>query len=320
MRLKNETGLPDSVVTVAEKLVNSHPKMNDRRYSVTELLGSVRQIVLKRRYSDSILQDVQDCFSMWMGTAIHALLEDELKDKPGFITERRLESSVKTASGEMELSGEFDLLDTENSILYDYKTSKVATIDRNRTLKEKKWLQQLYLYADLIEMSGMKRPEKAVIVAFATDHSKVKALADPKYPKHPIQQLEWKLDDEEFNRKLWDEIREKMESAHLHICNPEKELPPCTFSDCWCTEDWAIMKKDGSGRALKRFDSEESARSFYASMEKSGEYRIFHRVSDFMNCRMYCQCSEFCSQWKKNMDAEKVIEDVTDDIPFSMPL
>ena len=49
MRLTNRTGLPEPVLLMAERYVNSHPTFDDNKYSVTELLKSIRQIVLSRR-------------------------------------------------------------------------------------------------------------------------------------------------------------------------------------------------------------------------------------------------------------------------------
>ena len=306
MRLANETGLPMPIVKVAQAQVNSHPRMDDRIFSVTEVLKSVRQIVLARLHADEIEMDVQDTFSMWNGTAIHYLLQKAAEDVPGLISERRLEISF----GGFRLSGEFDLLDTSTNTLYDYKTSKVSTIDKNRTLKEDKWLRQLYLYAEILEMLGYERPKRGCIVAMATDHSKVKAENQSGYPKHPIQMLTWDLDDGAFASKVSADALRNMKDADIYIRNPDEELPECTYSDCWCTEDWAIIKK-GSTKAYKRFDTEEEARRFYETMDKDS-YRIYHRVSDFMNCRLYCQCSRFCSQWQKMKDAEKICEDITD--------
>ena len=317
MILTNESGLPESVVRIAERLANSHPAMDERTYSVTEVLRSARQVVLARKHRDDVVKDVQDTFSMWFGTAIHDLMEKEGKDVPGLVTETRLSAKVATVNGDFTLSGEFDLLDTRAGILYDYKTSKVATIDKARTLKEDKWLRQLYLYAWLLEKNGYERPKKGIIVAFATDHSKVKAQTQSGYPEHPIQMLEWDLSDKEYaDRVLLEAVMVMCAVDHL-LGHDDENIPPCSYSDCWCTEDWAIIKP-GNKRADKRFDSEEEARAYWADLPNRDDRRIYHRVSDFINCRNYCQYADFCDQWQRNKDAEQIMEDVTDDpsVPF----
>lgn len=314
MVLTNETGLPIPVVRMAEKLVHSHPDMDEKRFSATETLKSVRQIVLGRKHGSEIVQDVQDTFSMWIGTAVHDALEKAGDDTEWAITETRLEAAL----GDFILSGEFDLLETDSNTLVDYKTTKVATIDKNRTLKEDKWLRQLYIYAWLLEKNGYERPKKGRIVAMAMDHSKVKARNQSGYPQHPIQILEWELDDRSYEEKVISEVLSTMGKAAKCLADPDEPIPECTYADCWCDEDYAVKKK-GAQKALKKFGTEDEARTFYGTLGKPEEYRILHRVSGFINCSIYCQYAPFCSQWQALKDKELSMEkDITDEeyIPF----
>ena len=75
------------------------------------------------------------------------------------------------------------------------------------------------------------------------------------------------------------------------------------------------MIKEGAKRASKCFDSESDAREY---LEANPSYRLYHRVSDFVNCKNYCQCREFCPQWKALQNHESLCEDITDNefIPF----
>lgn len=317
MRMLNETGLPITIARVAEALYDSHPKMGDHEFSVTESLKSIRQIVLKRRHSDEMEADCNDTFPSWLGTAVHDKLEKESAGDPDLMTETRMEMPVETPSGTFMLSGEFDLLDVKDSILYDYKTSKVATIDGNRSLRNTEWLEQMYVYAEMIEnVLRRPRPEKAVIVAMATDWSKLKTIQSG-YPQHPIQLLEWPLDDDEFRESVMAKVRNHMESAQYYLDNPDENLPRCTYDDCWCTEDYAVMKI-GSSKAYKRFSDELEARGYYLNMPDKEKYRLYHRASDYTKCRYYCECAPFCSQWESNQSCDKVLEDITDTdyIPF----
>ena len=310
--LTNETGLPATVMAVAEKLSESHPVMGEKEFSTTEVLKSVRQIVLKRRYSDQIREDINDTFPRWFGTAVHKLLEEESAGNPDFITETRLNYSGPDG---FTFSGQFDVLDTKNNTIIDYKTSKIASIDSNRTLKDRKWLDQLYLYSFLIgETMGRPRPLRGQILAFATDWSKRQVKIKKGYPEHPIQILEWDLSDEGYLSYLIGRTADRMAEAYKLRNEPDERLPLCTYSDCWCTEDWAIMKP-GAKKAVRVFSSEPEARAFYEE-EDNQDLRIYHRVSDFKNCRDYCPVSGFCHQWQANMNTEEVKEDVTFDIPF----
>lgn len=309
MKLKNETNLPETIVRVAERLVNSHPKFQNDMYSVTELLKSEKQIVLARRHTDDIEMDVQDTFSMWNGTAIHGLLE-ESADKDRFDPETRFVLDM----GNVKISGGYDLYDTKDNILYDYKTTKVATYQKNVSGSETKWVDQLYVYCKGIQLVHGKRPDKVVVIAMLTDHSKIKAQADPMYPQHPIMKIEWKTDDAEMDAEIISELSDKAERVK-NIMESGEEPPKCTYRDCWCTEDYAITKP-GLKRALKTFDNAADARSYYDSMEKKSEYRIIHRISNAMNCKNYCQCREFCKQGIEMAKCEAISEDITDYVAF----
>ena len=308
MKLTNKTDLPQTLKAVAERLFNSHPVFENDRFSVTELLKSEQQIVLSRRNAEEIEIDVQDTFSMWNGTAIHALLE-EAADKDRYITEMRLEEDLNG----VKVSGGFDLLDKETWTLYDYKTCKVSGYQKAINGSEDKWLRQLYAYADLIEKEFGKRPAEAVIVAMMTDHSKIKAGLSEDYPSHPIQMIRWKLDNPELQAEFKADREEKAHRLH-ELMETGDEPNPCSYGDCWCTEDYALFK-DGAKRATKCFDNEAEARTF---MEGKEGLKLFHRVSDSVNCKNYCTCRDICPQWQAMKKRGAISEDITDReyIPF----
>lgn len=307
MRLTNNTNLPETLKKVAEKLYNSHPVFENDKFSVTELLKSDQQVILARRHADDIEIDVQDTFSMWNGTAIHGLLEASAGDK--YITEMRLEEDF----GDVAVSGGFDLLDKETWTLYDYKTCKVAGYQKAVDGVEDKWLRQLYAYADLIEHKFGKRPTEAVIVAMMTDHSKIKAETQEGYPLHPIMEIRWMIDNPELQAEFRAD-REERARRLKGILESGNEPAPCNFGDMWCKEDYAVFK-EGAKRATKCFDNEAEARAF---IEGKKDLRLHHRVSDFINCKYYCQCRDVCPQWQALKASGALDEDITDRdyIPF----
>ena len=308
MRLTNKTNLPLPLVRIAEGLVNNHPVFRNDCFSVTELLKSEQQIVLSRRHADEIEMDVQDTFSMWNGTAIHSLLED-CADRDRYITEMRLEEDFDG----VRISGGFDLMDKATWTLYDYKTCKVAGYQSAASGTEDKWVRQLYAYADLIEKHFGRRPKQGVIIAMMTDHSKIKAQTVSGYPSNPIEIISWTLEDPELQAEYKAEREEKARRLK-GILNGGTSPSPCTYGDMWCKEDYALMK-EGAKRASKCFDSESDAREY---LEANPGYRLYHRVSDFVNCKNYCQCRDFCPQWKAMQKHESLCEDITDNefIPF----
>lgn len=315
MKLTNKTGLPKTVERLCEMWMNNHPLMDEDTISVTESLKSVRQIVLKRRHYDEIEVDCNDMLEIIFGTIMHYGLEQAGKSLieagEDLVTETRFELDLGDG---YRLSGGFDLYDKETRTLIDYKNCKVYKYDDNVKGKDDAFARQLYLYSLGIEKLYGEKPANYEVVVLIRDHSKKKAGLDSSYPQHSMMMIKWNNSDLEAFRDSIDVAKEKIIEVKK-LLESGNEPPLCTFSDCFCTEDWAI-RKDGVKRADKKFDSPDEAIEFYESLpaDKRNERRIYHRVSDFKNCREYCECADFCSQWQENKDFEAFEEDVTDEL------
>lgn len=316
MKLTNVTGLDERWVEVAEQLFNNHPKFENNKFSVTELLKSEKQVVLQRRHDADIEIDIQRAFALLEGTAFHEIVErvttesEALKNK--WLVEQRLEYEI--ADG-IFVSGGFDALHKETWTLHDQKNTKLAAIEKAKDGNDDKWFRQLTLYSILIEMAYGKKPTKGYITAMAKDHSYIKAMNDSSYPKYPVQIIEFDLSNPVERKMIWEEAKDKAMRIK-EILDNNLEPAPCTYSDMWCDENWAIMKPDAK-RALKKFDSPTKALDEYMKMDKRDDYRIYHRVSDPNNCACYCPCFQFCEQGKKALEIESICKDVTDEIlPF----
>lgn len=311
MKLTNTTGLPQVFMNVAERLLNSHPKFDNSVFSVTELLKSEKQIVYQRRYDSVIENDVQKSCALIEGTAFHHLLEEEADKMEGMVSEQRFTIPFDDVS----ISGGFDLMDTNSWVLYDYKNTKIASVDKALAGKDDKWKKQLYMYATGCEVLYKKRPAIGILIAMTKDHSMVKASLDPDYPQNPVQMIEYDLMDAEFQSQVLAESETKARRCK-HLMETGEEPEPCTYEDMWCSEDWAIRKPDGK-KALKVFDNPDSALAYYHDTLKDPAYRIYHRVKEPINCKLYCNCRSVCPQGKAMCEREAICEDVTDTIiPF----
>lgn len=316
MKLTNVTGLDERWVEVAEQLFNNHPKFENNKFSVTELLKSEKQVVLQRRHDDEIEIDIQRAFALLEGTAFHEIVErvttesEKLKNK--WLVEQRLEKEI--APG-IFISGGFDALNRETWTLHDQKNTKLAAIEKAKDGTDDKWFRQLVLYSILIEMESGDKPTEGYITAMAKDHSYIKAKNDADYPKYPVQVIKFDLSNPVESKIIWEEAKDKAIRIK-DILDNNLEPAPCTYADMWCDENWAIMKPNAK-RALKKFDNPMMALEEYMKMDKKEEYRIYHRVSDPNNCACYCPCAQFCEQGKKALEMESICEDVTDEIlPF----
>ncbi len=302
------------MVALATDLVNNHPRLEDNRFSVTEMLNSEQQIVLARRHDGEIEIDVQETFPLWEGTAMHKLLE-AYTPQERYIAEQRGEVEISPG---LFISGAFDCLDRETWTLIDYKNPKIPSVQDAIRGKDDKWKRQMYFYALIIERTLGKRPKTATIVAMCKDHSRVKAKNDPSYQQEPIAQIEYDLMDEEFATEVMCDYETKAKRL-WEVLSKNLDPVPCTYGDMWCSETWAIMKK-GASRAMPGgvFDDPNSAYDKWLSLKDRDGYRIFHRVSEPTNCTTYCKCRGICPQWRRIQEMDiSVIEDVTDRIiPF----
>jgi hypothetical protein len=73
------------------------------------------------------------------------------------------------------------------------------------------------------------------------------------------------------------------------------DLPECNNEELWKKPDKWAVKKEGSKKAWRVFDSEEEA--FIAESERSG-YIVEHRPSKAVRCG-YCNARSICDQYKE---------------------
>lgn len=283
MKVTNKLGLPEPFVNYANR--DGHePKEN--RYSVTELLNPIRQIVMTRRHYDDIEEDVSDSIPALLGTAVHSILEANTPLEADMYTEEPIESTFDGIT----LSGRIDLLDLKNLRIVDYKTCSTSKV-----MKEdfEDWRMQGLMYANLIFK------EKGIIVkslrfyAIMKDWSKIKAATGTNYPQSAVYVWDYAISDSDYDYvDAW--VR-----ARLHLIDimaKSGNLPECTPEERWNTGDkWAVYKKESDKRAVCVCDKEED--DYAAIDEKCGGTGIVqHRPGEDLKCKYYCPCAKFCKK------------------------
>lgn len=303
MNLTNLTGLPQPIVDVARSVINSHPRMNSNEYSVTELLKGTKEIILNRRHHDELAIDVQQAFSLWDGAAIHKLLESVTSDN--YLAEQRFTLDLGKWGKSLEgytLSGSPDLYDKETATLYDYKTTKVASYDQHSTLEDESWLYQTLVYTQMLRNAGYK-VEHIIIVAMMKDHSAVKAETTSGYPKYPIQIIDYShlCWNGEFDAQMKGYYVNKVQEVLNMRDLSDDCVPPCTPSERFENEDWAIMKKGQKKAVRAGFTSESEASLVLETFDDQKNLSVVHRAGDPKKCRLYCSCAPFCNFYKQHM-------------------
>lgn len=187
--------------------------------SVTQLLGPPQIRILKMANKDRIVEDVSDMFWALMGTNIHKLLEDHANETVQ--TEERLFMTVNgwVVSGQIDMQGDGSIVDWKFTSVYSAMNPKVE------------WINQLNIYAYLVEKIKGVRVDKLQVVAILRDWTRSKAVS-AKYPKTPIVKIDLPLwSYEEREQYLFERVRVHQEASGSHDLGGP--IPDCTEEERW---------------------------------------------------------------------------------------
>jgi hypothetical protein len=296
MKLTNDFGLPETIMTVIRTPTYSKGKAN---MSVTELLNSPRIVQLKRKHWDELTEDASSMVWSIFGTAIHNVLEHGKGDN--HIVEERIHVEVDG----MHISGAIDLQEVgpDGIIVSDYKTVGAWSV-----LNEKQdWHNQLNSYAYLVEAAKKVPVKKLQIVAIVRDWSRRDAATREGYPKAPIVVIDiplWPFAD----REAYVRSRISLHGDALFEMETDGEMPECTPEETWEKPTSYALKKDGNVRAKSVHETREAAETaLTAATEKAkkGEkFLIEVREGDRVRCSGFCQVAGMCSQYQKYLSTK----------------
>lgn len=283
MRITNKLNLPIPFIRYASE---SNYEYKENRYSVTELLLPVREILLNRKYANHIEKDVADYIPALFGTAVHSILEDKTPVLTGATPEVPIEYSI----GGDTIAGRIDLLDLENFEIIDYKNCSVSKVVREDF---EDWKLQNMMYSWIILMV------KGIVIrdlkdyALMKDWSKLKAANSSNYPQSPVYVFKYHMEDSDFDY-IEKYIRMKLDL--INRCKETFTLPKCTDEEKWYTgTKYAVYKKAGDKKAVIVCDTEEEAHGYITNKcEGAGEIEV--RKGEYLKCKYYCDCAKFCGK------------------------
>lgn len=278
-------------------------------FGVTEILKSIRQIVLTKRVPEQADNDLINVVPSAIGTAVHSAAEmawlyryqqgmkalgysDEViakvkvnpdRNDPGphnIFVEQRTEKQV----GKYTISGKFDFV--VEGQLHDIKTT--STYSWIKGSNDLRYVQQGSLYRWLNE--DIVTSNELVINYVFTDWSAIKAQADPAYPQQRIQGKKYELIPVP---QVIAHVEEKLRLYDQFKDTPEPDLPKCNRVELWQDPStWAYYSDPKNTRATKVFDSEHDARLHQA---QQGKGIIKEREGEPAACR-YCSARDICGQ------------------------
>lgn len=295
MALTNKMNLPAPIYNA----LNSDYQPKPHQYSVTTILNSVRQVILKRRYNDEIEQDCSELIWALFGTAFHSILENANEEEDQF-KEEYLKQDLGIICDELKgyfLSGKADLVDIATKTIIDYKTTSTFKV-----LKKdfEDYRLQLLIYAWLFRKLGFEI-NKGEIVALLRDFQKSKAKFDKDYPQFQVQKIQFKFSDKDFK-----EIEEFIKNRFLELKKyedvPDDELPECTDEEKWSTGWQYKVFKKGNKVATKIHLTLEEAEKHLENLEKNypGVYEIRTFEPNYKKCEEYCSACKYCKFWKEH--------------------
>lgn len=279
----NKLNLPNSIIN---SVVEKNPPV-DNRYSVTELLKSIREIKLYRKYYKDIKVDVSDLINVLFGSAVHKILEDNT-DEPDVEKEIKMEFNFNGIT----IVGKFDRRNLKKQLIEDYKTGKVSTVTSNDF--EEYRLQGLIYSWMTFKLTGVII-RKLRFYILLKDYSKIKASNISNYPSSPIYVWEYDVEDSDYD------YIEKYLNNKISLLN-KNDISECSDEERWYTgTKYAVYKNVGDKRAAIVCDTEEEAHG-YITNKCDGKGEIQVRKGEYLKCKHYCNCCEFCEQWRKEVD------------------
>lgn len=246
--ITNRYNLPEHLIDLV-----SERKPVENRYSVTELLNSTKEIILRRRYGHLIVTDLSDHIDRLFGTAFHTLMEYDSKD------EVRLEHTLPNG---VTVSGRADRI-VEDEVI-DYKTAKMSFVAKGDFSS---WEDQGLSYAWLARKRGIII-NRVKIIALLKDYSKMNKLGiESAVYEHVINVT---TDDMlKVEKRMLEKTNELLKYKDAHIDDLPEPLP----HELWYTGDKYAVVKPNASRALKVFEDKKEAEIFAALKGANVELR-----------------------------------------------
>ena len=288
MKLTNNYNLPETFINVIKRPQYSRGKA---QISVTEILNSPRIVQLRQKHMEEITEDAADMVWSLFGSAVHNILQHGKGDN--HIVEERLHIDFNG----WHISGALDLQEvTPNGIgIRDYKVTSAWAVQQDK----KEWVDQLNLYAWLVEKVKFTKVTDLQIIGIVRDWSRRDAGVKEGYPQAPIVTLNIPLWPMEEREKFVEERLNKHNEA-VFAMGMGDDVEECTPEEMWEKPTVYAVRKIGGVRAKSLHGVKEKAEEELEKLNaKKADYEIDVREGGRTRCEGFCQVSPFCDQYKQ---------------------
>jgi len=264
--------------------------------SVTTLIDSPRIRILKKKHQAELTRDATDNVYMYLGTAVHRMLEAY----PKGIREKRLTAHC----GGSDIYGTPDLIEDET--IFDYKVSSAWI---NTFGPRPEWEPQLNVYRWIARENGIIASSLRSVVIFRDWSRNMDREGYPPYPVGVYEIPVWTLKETEA-------YIENHVAAHM---SAEKVLPLCSEQERWQQDGVYAVHFKGQKRAKRLLDTLDEAYSWVGTnngvvsdtpliaqgkeMPRHG-YCVVKRPDKWRRCHDYCDVSAWCSQYQSFSNQE----------------
>lgn len=263
----------------------------DAKASVTQLISSPRQVLLKKKHDHMIQVDISDRLYALFGSAVHDMI-DRGCDEEDHITEERLFTEVDG----WKISGGIDVQRiSDNGVkVLDWKVTSVSKIMYG---SYEDWEKQLNVYAYLVQKEKNLEVEGLEVCAILRDWKKSDIGKSPNYPSSPIVPITIPL----WTYKAQENYIKERIALHKDAARAMEwgeDLPHCTPEETWEKPTLYAVGLPNGKRAAKVYENIKEAEEHVAKSKIPG-LAVIVRPGRKIRCEEYCEVSRWCNQFNK---------------------
>ena len=177
----------------------------------------------------------------------------------------------------------------------DYKVTGAWAVQQNKT----EWIEQLNIYAWLVEKVKFMKVTDIKIIGIVRDWSRRDAATKEGYPQAPIVTLDIPLWDMETREAFIMERLDKHNEA-VFAMGVGDDVAECTSEEMWEKPTVYAVRKIGGVRAKSLHGDKVKADAELALLNvKKQDYEIEVREGGRTRCEGFCQVAPFCDQYQK---------------------
>ncbi len=286
MFITNEKRYPQLIVDIIKQEYDNYNK-GDADFSVTELIASPLERVLKERHDHELEIDVDRLIFMFNGSMAHAVME---KLKVDYVKDMEHRMFIKHDG--VTISGRLDVVYAlANKILLDDVKFTGKGVLKNGARKS--WIRQANLYRYMYNKTKGVLVDGLGILAFLRNAT----MYEMKCCRLPIQVYELDAVERFMSKQI----------ALNKVIDWEvtSKVPECTPDDRWVTEEkWVVMPKPKAKKCLPgKFENADAASvKLETALKKYPDAFVEHRPQVNRKCEEACDVSKYC-WWKQDLDA-----------------